>query len=468
LNDNPERRGRFDIVPAQDDDPVVWDTKARQFVRRDEGSAGEPASGNAPSRPAEPSGNGDRAGHDERRYYVGPDAVGKAPPPRRPASSAPAPPATGIVDRTDRRGGVPAGAVAALNAPAARPVDAPAALEARTAPPPPPRPRAPAPATAGRPPGGRRRFRIRPRVVVALLLLLPIVVVLLGLLWANWKFSQIERVDVSQVLDAEGGGGTNYLIVGSDSREGIASDDPDAGAFLGGDAGGQRSDTIMVLRTAGDDSTLMSIPRDLFVTISGTGEEGRINGAYNQGPAALIQTVKDNLGIPIHRYMEVDFVTFADLVDAVGGITIEFPNPAFDTQSGLNVEQAGPVELDGREALAYVRSRNYTEIINGEQVTDATADLGRVVRQQQFLREVMSAAGDSRNPITLMRIGSAVSGGLRIDDDMSLFDALHLTWDLRGLDPEPVELPTIPDRTPGGAAVLLLGDGSDAALDRFR
>ena len=89
--------------------------------------------------------------------------------------------------------------------------------------------------------------------------------------------------------------------------------------------------------------------------------------------------MQQNLGIPINRYMEVDFVTFAGLVDAVGGVNIDFPYPAFDTQSGLDIKQTGASKLNGEQALAYVRSRHYTEIKeDGKPHEDPTADLGRV------------------------------------------------------------------------------------------
>src|SRR3546814_3724749 len=124
--------------------------------------------------------------------------------------------------------------------------------------------------------------------------------------------------------------------------------------------------------------------------------------------------------------LEVDFVSFASLVDSLGGITIEFPNPAYDRNSGLDVQQAGPVTLDGPQALAYVRSRHLVEVIDGQDRPDATADLGRVQRQQQFLSAVFGKLGDSRNPITPARAASSASGGLRIDDSMTLVDKMRL------------------------------------------
>jgi LCP family protein required for cell wall assembly len=277
--------------------------------------------------------------------------------------------------------------------------------------------------------------------------------------WANSIFNRIEKVDVSDALSS-GSGGTNYLIVGSDSADVLTPDDP---AFDPDRPGGQRSDTMMLLRFDGGEARMMSIPRDLFVTVADTGEEGKINGAYNGGPSRLIRTIEDNLGIPIQRYLEVDFVSFAGLVDGLGGITINFEHPAFDTNSGLNVTETGPVELDGEQALAYVRSRYYTEVIDGEEVRDGTADLGRIERQQAFLSAVFAELGDAKNPISLARVASNVTDGLRIDDDMTLFDAIRFAWRLRGLDPQGVPLPV----TPEGNG-LVLDDGAEAALDEFR
>jgi LCP family protein required for cell wall assembly len=274
------------------------------------------------------------------------------------------------------------------------------------------------------------------------------------------------------VLDPIGGDGTNYLIVGSDSRDAVAeagADDPNVQP--GGEAPtGQRADTMLLLRIERDRSMTMSIPRDLFVTDASSGDQGRINGTYREGAANLIRTVQQNLGLPVHRYIEVDFVTFSSLVDALGGITLGadvVPHPAVDDRSGLNIG-AGPVEVDGRTALAFVRSRHYTEVIDGQQVTDPTGDIGRVARQQAFLRTVLKEAGGSRNPFTLLRVASSVSDGLRIDDRMSLVDAVRFAWNMGRLEPESLVLPTVDHRTTGGAAVLLLDEElGPATLDQF-
>lgn len=290
-------------------------------------------------------------------------------------------------------------------------------------------------------------------VVVAVLLAL---VPLAGYLWARSIWNRIDRVDVSHVL-SDGGNGTNYLIVGSDARSGQEE----------GPAG-QRSDTIMLLHMEGGDGWLMSIPRDLYVHIPSRGGSSKINAAYNDGPAALIETVTSSLGIPVHRYMEVDFISFAGLVDGLGGVTVDFEHPAYDQKSGLFVPEAGPVTLDGDQALAYVRSRTYTEVIGGQERVDPTGDLGRIVRQQAFLRAVAGELGDTRSPFALGRAAGGVADGLRIDDDMSMFDGIRFAWALRGIDPEPLALEVTPGRNESGAVLFLDEEKSRAALERVR
>ena len=264
------------------------------------------------------------------------------------------------------------------------------------------------------------------------------------------------------------GDGTNILLVGSDSREGIDAGTENAGYIIGEPVSGERSDTTLLLRVGDGPPRFLSLPRDLWLPIAGTGREQRINTAYSEGPATLIRTVQESLGLPVHRYVEVDFVAFSEVVDALGGVTLDFPYPASDPKSGLDVPVAGPVELDGAQALAYVRSRTYTEVVDGTTRVDPTGDIGRVQRQQAFLRAVLGDAAGSRNPLTLNRVLGALSGGVRIDDGMGLWDAIGLARALRGQAPESVELPVYGFRTSGGAAVLGLADGADAALARFR
>jgi LCP family protein required for cell wall assembly len=299
--------------------------------------------------------------------------------------------------------------------------------------------------------------------VCALLLVLGMVG---GYLYARSIFNRIERVEVSESLTSASEG-TNYLIVGSDSRENV-NQEGDAG-FNGAEGPtGQRADTIMLLHLEGGKAQMLSIPRDLYVPIAGTGGSQKINAAYNGGPPRLVDTVTGSLGIPVDRYMEVDFVSFAGLVDGLGGITIDFEHPAQDTESGLFVPESGPVELDGEQALAYVRSRNYTEMIDGQYVTDPTADLGRIERQQKFLAVVIEKMSGTKNPFALASAASGMAEGLRIDDEMSMFDAMRFAWGMRGLA-EPLEpLVVTNDRNESGAVLILDEQGSAATLDAVR
>ncbi|HET6771695.1 MAG TPA: LCP family protein [Acidimicrobiales bacterium] len=341
-------------------------------------------------------------------------------------------------------------------------------------PPPPGSPRPPIPRDPAGPPSAPpragRRFRWR-RVVVALVVLL--VVGLLGsYLYARSIFNRIDRVEVSQSLTSSSSG-TNYLIVGSDSRANVQGEG-DAG-FNGADApAGQRADTMMLLHLEGGKAQMLSIPRDLYLPIAGTEGSSKINAAYNAdlggGPTRLVDTITQSLGIPIDRYMEVDFVSFAGLVDGLGGITIEFPHPAQDTESGLFVAETGPVELDGEQALAYVRSRHYQELIDGQWVEDPTADLGRMERQRAFLTQVIGKLSDTRNPFSLAGAASDMATGLRIDDKMSMFDAIRLGWGMRGKTPEALDINAAlsGDRNESGAVLILDEAAAAPVLDQVR
>ncbi len=283
--------------------------------------------------------------------------------------------------------------------------------------------------------------------------------------WAAWR--DVERLDLQSVF-AGSPGGTNYLIVGTDSRAGLGADTANADVIFGEGLAGERTDTIAVLRVADGRVRLLAIPRDLYVPVDGGGPN-RINAAFAfGGPEALIRTVQSELGIGIDHYLEVDFAGFLGLVDALGGVTLDFENPAYDVKSGLVIEQPGPVVLDSAQALAYVRSRNHVEIIDGIEVRDPTADLGRVQRQQRFLAAVFAELGATWNPFTLIEALDAVSGNVRVDSGLGLRGAASLGLAVRGAEPHTATVPTTRFITAAGADVLVLTDESDAVLAEFR
>ncbi|HEC10663.1 MAG TPA: LytR family transcriptional regulator [Acidimicrobiales bacterium] len=334
-------------------------------------------------------------------------------------------------------------------------------------------PPGPAPADGGTSPQQQqqqRRFGSSPwwrRTAIALAVLL-FGLPALGLVYGWWRYRGLERVAVSEVLTPASGGSRTILVVGSDSREGLDADRPDAGALLASPVSGQRADTILLIRIDGRGVAFLSLPRDLWLPISGRGGSQRINTAYVNGPEQLIATVQESLGVPVNSYMEIDFSGFDSLVDAAGGVTIDFPYPASDANSGLLVETAGPVRLDGVQALAYVRSRHYTEIVDGRPRVDGTGDLGRTARQQVLVANLVDELAATRNPLALDRAVRGVTAAVRVDDRLGLFDLLGIARRLAGNDPEQFALPVRPHTTSGGAAVLLLGDGAQEVLDRFR
>jgi LCP family protein required for cell wall assembly len=280
-----------------------------------------------------------------------------------------------------------------------------------------------------------------------------------------------EVAAVGPVLDRGAGPVVNYLLVGSDSREGADPDAPDAGAIGGvGDAAGQRSDTIMVLRydTASGAVSLLSLPRDLWVEIPGYRHE-RINSAFARGPEVLVRTVQTALGLPVHHYLEVDFFGFKDLVDAVGGVEVCVDTPVRDTNSGLNLPEAGCHVLDGVQALAYTRSRYYQRLVDGQWVTDPTSDLGRTERQRAFVQATARTAFDhvAANPFRAGAVMTAVTGALAGEPG---FDLVEFAARLRPVARGGITSYALPVRgeTIDGKAVLRLASGSDAVLAYFR
>ena len=295
--------------------------------------------------------------------------------------------------------------------------------------------------------------------------------------WVLWQ--RIDRVDTEGAL-SPAASFTNYLIVGTDSRAGV---DPDleTAASIGLGVDGERSDTMVVLHVGDGGNHMVSLPRDLWVTLD-SNTQNKLNAARALGGVpSLLRTIQGDPGIPVHHYLEVDIAGFLGVIEAVGEITIRFDSPACDHKSGLDVRETGLVSLDAEQALAYVRSRNYREFDaaaavglscddlrrNGIGRIVGGSDLGRTERQRAFLLAVFDRAGSSRNPVTVLRILSGLSGALKVDDTMGLGDAFGLFRSLRGLDATTHALPVV-DLTVAGQSALALGADAQTTLDLFR
>ncbi|GHC78722.1 LCP family protein [Streptomyces collinus] len=280
-------------------------------------------------------------------------------------------------------------------------------------------------------PNWRRRIKVTAITLVTLL-----VVTSVGTYF--WADSKLNRdVDLSKVIDRpEAGEGTNYLIVGSDSRKGMSAEEKKK--LHTGSAEGKRTDSMMILHTGGGAPTLISLPRDSNVTIpsfkgsdSGklypaTGRQTKLNAAYAEdGPELLVRTVEANTGLHIDHYVEIGFAGFANIVDAVGGVEMNIPQDIKDTKSGADLKK-GTQTLDGEQALAFVRTRY---ALRG-------SDLDRTKNQQKFLSALanqVATPGTVLNPFKLYPTMSAGLDTLVVDKDMSLFDLASMFWAMKGV-----------------------------------
>lgn len=276
------------------------------------------------------------------------------------------------------------------------------------------------------------------------------------------RFGQINRVDDITLHEQAAGEPANFLLVGTDSREGLDENDPDAGGFLG-DAGCDCTDTIMVLRVdpKEHEAYLLSFPRDLWIPIAGTGDTERINTAHAHGVQTLIDTIQDNFQIPINHYVEIDFVGFEKLVDAVGGVPLWFDAPVRDSHTGLDIPAAECQVLDGEQARKFVRSRDLEyQDEDGDWHHDGTADLGRITRQQVFVRRaVAKAVGEGlSNPVTLNKLVSAGVANVSLDELLDAGDLLSLGQAFAEYDSDDLIGYSIPSEqmtTSGGADVQI-------------
>jgi LCP family protein required for cell wall assembly len=222
------------------------------------------------------------------------------------------------------------------------------------------------------------------------------------------------------------GRGTNWLLVGSDSRQGL-SPEQQRDLATGGDIGSSRTDTILLVHVpevgSSIPTTVVSVPRDSYVPIPGQGKD-KINAAFAAGGATLLtQTVEQATGLRLDHYAEVGFSGFAVLVDALGGITACLTAPIDDPLAGVDLP-AGCQELDGRSALGYVRSR-----------ATPRADLDRMVNQRQFMSALLQRTSSPPvwlNPWRWYSVPRAAAAALTVDQGDHVWDLARLGWAMHG------------------------------------
>jgi LCP family protein required for cell wall assembly len=264
------------------------------------------------------------------------------------------------------------------------------------------------------------------RILRLLLALVPITVIaVIGIgFWVDTSLHRIPAlVDYADRPDA--GSGTNWLLVGSDSRSNL-SVEQQAELATGGDLGTGRTDTILVVHVpglgSGAPTTMVSLPRDSYVDIPGYGSD-KINAAFSiGGPQLLAQTVELNTGLHLDHYAEVGFDGFAAVVDALGDVTVCPTEPISDPLAGIDLP-AGCQALDGRNALGYVRSR-----------ATARADLDRMVNQRQFMSALLQRTASPAvwlNPWRWYSVPRAAVDALTVDNSDHIWNLARLGWALR-------------------------------------
>ena len=273
----------------------------------------------------------------------------------------------------------------------------------------------------------------------------------------------------------------NILLVGTDSALGLDPDDPAANRDRS--AGIGLADTIMIVRLdpALAKATIMSLPRDLYVTIYKDGIPIRseklasalLVGGLEKGAPTLVETITNNFDVPIHNFAIVDFFGFEKLVDELNGVPLWFPYPIRDVASGLIVLEAGCTTLDGRDSLAFVRSRKMEAFVNGNwNRVGVWNDLERNQRQQDFLiRTIQRAIGKGARSVLiqdgLIRAGAEA---VVLDDRLSIAELLKLGRSFSDFEPSDLARVLLPvaDAFVGTSEVLELGEGAQSSFAIFR
>ncbi len=324
------------------------------------------------------------------------------------------------------------------------------------------------PTTAPSPPTPPKRRRLGLKILIGLLTIavLGVGAVIAFVLYTDSKIERIPEEELASLVTTVDGPKT-ILVVGSDSRANLP-DDLNQGNF--GTAGGRRTDVIMLVKfVPGEGAQLLSIPRDLKVDIPGEGTS-KVNAAFAfGGPDLLVQTLRDNLGIEVNHYVEVDFGGFAAIVDSLGGVTLEFDYAARDVKSGLDVEP-GEQTLDGAMALAYARSRTYQELQDGSWVNVGATDIGRTQRQQEILLALFDQVSSRSGAFNLPSFASTLADNITTDAGLDLGTIVDLgraAMELSSSDLEGRTLPVKISNENGVSYVIRIEPGAQSTLEAF-
>ncbi len=305
-----------------------------------------------------------------------------------------------------------------------------------------------------------RRARQRRALLVASGVMSALILLVAGSAWGLTSYinGHLGRVNAG-TSGTPDSGPLNIVVAGLDERTGLT---PHQQALLhvGASQGETNTDTLMLVHVPADHRyvQVISLPRDSWVNIPGHGMN-KINSALaTGGPQLMVQTIEQLTGLTINDYVEVNFLGFVKVIDALGGVNICLPYAVDDPYSGLHMS-AGEHHVNGITALEFARDRH----------SFPTSDLARIQDQQQLISTALSegiSSGMLANPIRLEHFLSSVSAAIKVDQG---FNVVRLADELRGISPSDVTFTTVPlantnYTTPTGESAVLWNYSAAAAL----
>jgi LCP family protein required for cell wall assembly len=304
--------------------------------------------------------------------------------------------------------------------------------------------------------GPRHRQKVkRSRTKIVLVTLATVVVVIVAAIAGDYWYINhlIHHVNVGSETAATYNNSENILLVGSTTRCGLKVQNKAYGLCSQG-VTGVNSDVVMILHLnlTTNQVSILSLPRDLFVPNARKDGANKIDAALYNGPSQLVNAIQEDFGIPINHYVELNFDTFAEVVDVLGGIKMYFPMEVFDAYSQLYVPHTGCIQLDGYRALQVVRAR-HLQIRFAGQGTDyrlwsqeALSDLARIRRDHEFLKVLADAvkAKGIANPLTDQRLATSVARYLTVDQGFTTSALLSLAEHFHGVSVGSVPELTVP------------------------
>lgn len=300
----------------------------------------------------------------------------------------------------------------------------------------------------------RRRFRRR-RILVMFGSVLGLFVIVIGGIfgYAYWRYGQFPKVDIPGLNSRPANNGAfDILIVGSDSRAFAGNSGKNAQNYGSASAiGGQRSDVTIVARVDPANQTvhLLSIPRDTYVKIPGNipfvSGYNRINSAFNNGPQLLVKTIQQNFHIPISDYIDINIQGLTNMVNAIGGVYLDFRYPVYDLYSHLGISKTGCHLVFGAQAVALVRSRHLYYKMGGVWHYDGLSDWSRIQRQDAFFRALLPRLkGIVTSPTGMNSFLGAAEKNITIDRSLSIGEILSLAKIFRHVSGASLVAQTLP------------------------